>query len=81
MNTNAIDQIYKNLNKLIENYDDLPETTDAENSFWEYVHQNISKNIEFNTLDFENALYNVAYFHQRQGFIYGFQYAIDLLLK
>ncbi len=81
MNTDAIDKIFSNFHKLVDNYHDLQETKDAEENFWEYAEQNILRNTELNIREFENAFYNVTHKYQRQGFIYGFRYAVDLLKK
>lgn len=80
-NTDAIDKIFNNLDRLIDDYNDFPETTESENKFWEYADRNILKNTQLNIREFENVLCDVTYNHQRQGFIYGFQYAADLFIN
>lgn len=76
----ALENIYNNLNLLINDCRDLSDTEKAENNFWDYVKQNILEDSE-PSMEFENALYSVAYYNQKQGFIYGFKYAIELLGK
>ena len=40
MDTNSLDKIYNNLNLLLEDCSDLPETTKSEDNFWKFVNQN-----------------------------------------
>ncbi|MCI8785548.1 MAG: hypothetical protein HFI84_02680 [Eubacterium sp.] len=81
-NEKALNKIYSNIDSLIDNYSDLPETKKAEERFWEYARKNIlqgSKAVKEREL--ESALYDVAYFNEKQGFIYGFNYALELIGK
>lgn len=81
-NEAALNRIYNNLEKLINKYTDLPETKKAEKEFWEYAKKNIlqdNRNVEEREL--ESVLYDVAYFNEKQGFIYGFNYALELIGK
>ncbi len=72
-NGKALDKIYSNIDKLIDNYADLPETEEAEKRFWEYAEKNILQgNRIVKERELESALYDVAYFNEKQGFIYGF---------
>ncbi len=45
-NVQNLDELYKNIEKIIIDYCDLPETEEAENFFWKFVNQNILKNAE-----------------------------------
>lgn len=81
-NEKALNKIYSNIDKLIDYYADLPETKEADKRFWEYARKNIlqgSRNVEEREL--ESALYDVAYFNEKQGFLYGFNYALELIGK
>lgn len=81
-NGKALDKIYSNIDKLIDNYADLPETEEAEKRFWEYAEKNILQgNRIVKERELESALYDVAYFNEKQGFIYGFNYALGLIGK
>ena len=79
-NEKTLDKIYGKLDKLIDDYADLPETKEAEERFWEYARKNILQdrgNVEEREL--ESALYDVAYFNEKQGFKYGFNYALEIM--
>ncbi len=81
-NEKALNRVYSNLNKLIDNYSDLPETKEADKKFWEYARKNILQgNRNVKEQELESALYDVAYFNEKQGFIYGFNYALELIGK
>ena len=81
-NERPLNNIYNYLDKLLEKYSDLPETAEAERRFWEYAEKYIFKNREqIDKIEFENALYDVAFYREKQGFLYGFNYALDLLGK
>lgn len=79
-NEKALDKIYGNIDKLIDDYTDLPETKEADKRFWEYAKKNIlqgSENVKEREL--ESVLYDVAYFNEKQGFKYGFNYALEMI--
>lgn len=81
-NERALGKIYSNIDKLLDDYEDLPETKEAEKRFWEYVQGHIfAEEGEVNEVDLEDVLYDVTFFNQKQGFIYGFNYALELLGK
>lgn len=51
-------------------------------NFWEYAKKNkfkSKKNVE--ERKFEATLYDVTYFSENQGFIYGFNYSLELTGK
>ena len=79
MNTNSLDRIYNNLNLLLEDCSDFPETTKSEDDFWKLVDQNFPGKNNMEMLEFENALYQVAHCHQRQGFMYGVKFVMEIL--
>lgn len=77
-NNIALETIYNNLHLLIKDFKDLPETEEAENNFRKFVKQNMLAESES---AMEDALYCVCDSNQKQGFIYGFKYAVELLAK
>lgn len=80
MNNDALNKIYNNLNSLIGEYNDFPETKDADDAFWKYIKEHAMEDAKFNMIDFQSVLYDVMNHHQRQGFIMGFKYACRLLV-
>ena len=79
MNTTSLDRIYNNLHLMLEDYSDFPETTKSENDFWKFVNQNFPEKNNINMHEFENALYQVTHCHQRQGFMYGVKFVMEML--
>lgn len=80
MRNDTIGRIFENLDKLIDGYTDLPETIAAENRFWEYMNTNYMKDAECKEeIKMENALYDLVSCKERQGFLYGFNFAMDLM--
>lgn len=69
-----MDNIY-NMFVNTENYEDFPTTQEARDQLYEYLENNDLK--EF---DFEPYFTSVSSANMRQGFIYGFRYAVDLLV-
>ena len=81
-NEKALNRIYRNIDNLIDNHVDLPETKEAEKRFWEYAGKNILQGGEdMEERELESVLYSVAYFNEKQGFMYGFNYALELMGK
>lgn len=81
-NEKALNAIYMNIDKLIPEYAELSETTDAEKKFWEYVGKNILQGNQYvKERELESVLYDVANFNEKQGFMYGFNYALELIGK
>lgn len=81
-NEKALAKIYSNIDDLIDNHVDLPETKDAEKRFWEYAGKNMLQDGEYaKKCELESVLYGVAYFNEKQGFMYGFNYALELMGK
>lgn len=78
-NEKALNKIYSHIDNLIDNYADLPETQEADKRFWEYARKNILQGSgDVKERELESALYDVAYFNEKQGFKYGFNYALEL---
>lgn len=69
-----IDNIYNTFVNT-ENYKELPKTQEAERQIYEYLKRQGIKEI-----DFDVYVTSVAGENMRQGFIYGFRYAVDLLV-
>lgn len=81
-NEKALNKVYGNIDKLIDHYADLPETKEADKRFWEYAKENILQDSrDVKERELESVLYDVAYFNEKQGFIYGFNYALELMGK
>lgn len=83
MNINAVDKLYNYLSGLVD-YVDLPEIEAARKKLKAYLMENILSSDDEEAhkqwvgLDKEVADYGIEY--ERQGFIYGFGYAVDLLV-
>lgn len=73
----AIETLYENFEVMNDDYKDLPETSEASDRFWEYMKQNFS--IEGKLVDIDSCMTEVAVQNEKQGFIYGFQYAVMLM--
>lgn len=81
-NDKILDRIFRNFDRLADEYIDLPETIEVENRFWNYMDEKYfanEKNKE--KKNFEKIFYEVGLYKERQGFLYGFNYAIELLGK
>lgn len=73
-----IEKIYNNLDRLIDDYTDLPETLQAYRDAMAYLKEHkMPPKIEMKV---DDLLSDIAYKNERQGFPYGFQYAIRLLI-
>lgn len=73
-----IEKIYNNLDRLIDDYTDLPETLQAYRDAMAYLKEHkMPTKIEMKV---DDLLSDIAYKNERQGFLYGFQYAIRLLI-
>lgn len=81
-NEKALDKIYSRIDQLIDGYADLSETKDADKKFWEYVGKSILQGNQYvKERELESVLYDVAYSNEKQGFMYGFNYALELIGK
>ena len=77
-NFKEIDKIYNNIEKLTDGYADLPETQQAHSDAMAYLKEHkLPPKIESAVSDLLN---DISYYGERQGFLYGFQYAIRLLI-
>ena len=84
MNISAIDKIYNYMSQE-KDYVDLPELEAARKKLKAYLMENILSSDDEEAhkqwvgMDKEVADYGIEY--ERQGFIYGFRYAVDLLVR
>lgn len=69
-----IDKIYYNFEKLHDNFVDLKETKDAIDNLEKYLEEN-----EIDLMEAEPHYVALSTESERQGFVYGFQYAVALL--
>lgn len=82
MSLNAIEEIYYNFEKLNGNYKESPE---AEKSYEEVMDYIRKKGVfgkagtSRSELEFEDLVIKHACENEKQGFVYGFQYAIQLM--
>ncbi len=82
MGLKAIDRIYNSLMGT-EEYGDLPETKDARKKLKAYVMGNIfsadDEEAHEQWMGLEGILSEYAMVNERQGFLFGFRYAVELL--
>ncbi len=70
-----IDKIFDNFEMLYENYMDMPETRKERNNIFKHMEE---KGIDIIEIEQDISALNSEY--ERQGFLYGFRYAISLFL-
>ena len=70
-----IDKIFDNFEMLYENYMDMPETQKERNNIFKHMEE---KGIDIIEIEQDISTLNSEY--ERQGFLYGFRYAISLFL-
>lgn len=80
----AIAKIYSNFEKLRDDFVDFPETDEAMENLREYITQKYfgdnPEKAERQWIGLEEYVMRAAFMNERQGFIYGFQYAARLLV-
>lgn len=77
-NFKEIEKIYNNFERLTDGYVDLPETQQAYDNAMSYLKEHkLPPKIESAVSDLLN---DISYYGVRQGFLYGFQYAVRLLI-
>lgn len=69
-----IEKIYYNMDKLSDGFTELPETEKASERLYDLLGK------EF-ILEHEDIITSLTSANEKQGFIYGFQYAIRLLME
>ena len=77
-NFKEIEKIYNNFDNLVDDYRDFPETLAAYHEAMEFL--TAHKMPEKIKLDVSGHLDEIHYKSERQGFLYGFQYAVRLLI-
>lgn len=80
-NEKMISKIYHNLEELTGGVKRFPETSSAFEQFKTYIEKNYLGNEARQWLELENLLLDVTLAYEKQGFILGFQYALNLLAK
>lgn len=71
----AVDKLFDNFEKLYEGYTDLPQTREVRDDTFKYLKE---KGIDENGI--ENYISPLISEYERQGFLYGFRYAVSLFL-
>ena len=79
-NEKILEKICDNYEKLINDYEDLPLTGQAHNAFINCLNAHGLEDAE-HIFEVESALYDLEFARERQGFIYGFNLALNLLQK
>lgn len=83
-NISAVDRIYNSLTSR-NDCDDLPETEEARRklkAYWVFDYfQGDTEEAYKQWLNLEGYIGNLAMFNERQGFIYGFNYAMELFVS
>lgn len=74
MSKKAINRVFSNRNELIDNYTDFPGTKMTVKKIKEQVSDNQWEKLEDLFFDATGAF-------EEQGFIYGFRYAVELLME
>ena len=80
-NVKEIEKIYYNFEKLCDDYVELPETEKAKKEFWEYlyIHNLIGNAGSSHKLPLDELINEISAANEKQGFIYGFSYAVKLM--
>ena len=71
-----VEKIYYNMDKLTDNFVDLPESEEARKKFDADFEKMIP---EDKRMAFSDLMTNATSAYEKQGFIYGFNYAVALL--
>lgn len=84
MSISAIDKIYNSLSEA-DDYVDFPETESARKKLKAYLMENIlsadDEEAHKQWLDLEKVISEFGVGYERQGFILGFRYAVELLVR
>lgn len=84
MSISAIDKIYNSLSEA-DDYVDFPETESARKKLKAYLMENIlsadDEEAHKQWLDLEKVISEFGVENERQGFILGFRYAVELLVR
>ena len=71
----TIDKIFDNFEALYEDYTDMPKTCEKRNETFSYLEE---KGIDMD--DVGNYILSLISEYERQGFLYGFRYAVMIFL-
>ena len=80
-NFKEIEKIYYNFENLCDDHKDLPETKEASKALWEYlyIHNLIDNAGSSHKLPLDELINKISTANEKQGFIYGFSYAVKLM--
>lgn len=76
---NEVGRLFENLDNLIDDYVDLEDRSKASNKMLEYLKEKEPEHKGF--VRAEDLLNELTYENEKQGFIYGFKYAVALLMS
>lgn len=79
-NEKILDKICNNYEILIDGYEDLTLTKQAHDAFIKCLDAHGMEDAE-HIFEVESALYGLEFARERQGFIYGFNLALEILQK
>ena len=77
-NIKEIEKIFYNFDRLNEEYVDLPEVTESYREIEKLLTEKEESKAE--RIKILNLVNEATYYGEKQGFIYGFQYAVRLLI-
>ena len=83
MSQKAVERIFNNFDNLIDGFVDFPDTVKAEEDFWKYMGiAGIIGNARYSNPEaqIDNYFSLCGFMREKQGFIYGFQYAVSLMI-
>ena len=78
-----IEKIYYTFDRLSKEFADFPDTTKANDDFWDYMEKSGiigNAGISQRRSDIDDLIGAVTCSNEKQGFVYGFQYALSLIL-
>ncbi len=71
----TVDKVFDNFEMLYDNYMDMPEAQEARNNAFKYIEEN-----GIDMTQMEHYITAIISEYERQGFLYGFRYAVSLFL-
>lgn len=71
---NNLEKLYYNMDRLSDKYGDMKETKEAQDAMENAIGKEVLEKAE-------GAIYRCMSANEKQGFIYGFQYAVSLLMS
>lgn len=82
-NLKVVEKLYYAFEHVCDDYKDFPETKEANENFMNYIKQhNIVGNAgtDQRLFDLDDLVTAIASVNEKQGFYYGFNYAVSLLM-